>query len=117
MSSELKNCPFCGSSAIEETFYTSSEPGNFDAKEQQAKCSNRACILGDLFGVPVDVWNNRYLEDFLNEQINKQSALIEKLGEALDIASHMKHPRRFELGKILAETKDAYTLWKKENGK
>jgi hypothetical protein len=116
MSSELKNCPFCGSSAIEETFYTSSDPGNFDAKEQQAKCSNRFCILRDL-GMHVDVWNNRYLEDSLNKQITKQSALIEMLGEALDIASHMKHPRRFELGKILAETNDALTLWKKENGK
>ena len=61
MSEKLKPCPFCGNRP---------SASNELSREILVSCSNPLCPAS-WYGMPVDVWNNRYVEDKLEEQMNR----------------------------------------------
>jgi hypothetical protein len=103
---ERKACPFCGNQPIQNS-----------KDSERINCSLMGCYQSEAWrdwGFTLEDWNARPLEDALNEQITKQSALIEMMGEIVEMAG-------MEFGNADFIKRDnaisVYKLWKKENGK
>jgi hypothetical protein len=107
--SELKACPNCNNVG----YYVVED---INGEAEQVQC--QFC-----YTEPNSVFN---AVNALNEQITKQSALIEMLGEALDWTNEAESYFMKDvpddiptsgLRKAVYDALSAYTLWKKENGK
>jgi len=70
---ELRPCPFCGSDAEKEIYFSFT----FNKSFSQAKCTNTDCEMSGFENILVKDWNTRPIEDAL---IKERDEIINQVG-------------------------------------